>query len=260
MATRGEIRDAITSEMNTVADTYDVLDKNGEVVSTVTLDSSDIGLRNPEDTEQFPQIVYHEDYRRVVYNGVGTGPDIVKYNPDGSVDKEVWREYIEAQFIIDVRASDEGEKEPVYEELRSQFAKYQFSPWDKTSLQSDIIDIQVLDAQTVDSGDVEDVIRGDQLEVRVTFHRDYAFTTDNIDQINIDVDVDYDREENKKGTIGSIDYSYVILGIERITVYDDGIDIAESGRPDASIYEDGTEFNVSGRPIDGVYDDGKIIG
>lgn len=199
MATRGEIRDAFTSEMKIVSGTYDVEDASGTVVRTVTLDSDDIGLRNPEQTEPLPQIVYHEDYRRVVYNGVGRGPDYVDYNTDGSVNQEIWREYIEAQFIIDVRSDNEASKEPIYESLRSRFAQYQFSPWDETSLHGDVIRVQVLDAQTVDSGDVEDVIRGDQIEVRITFHRDYTFSTDNITQVNTAVDADND---------GTNDYTY----------------------------------------------------
>lgn len=199
MATRADIRDAVTSEMKAVSGTYDVKDANGSVVDTVTLDADNIGLRNPEETEPLPQIVYHEDYRRVVYNGVGAGPDYVDYNADGSVNQEVWREYIEAQFIIDVRATDEVYKEPLYEALRSRFGQYQFSQWDESSLHGDVLRIQVLDAQSVDSGDVEDVIRGDQLEVRITFHRDYTFSTENIAQINHQVDADND---------GTVDYTY----------------------------------------------------
>lgn len=199
MATRGDIRDAFTSEMKAISGTYNVEDANGNVVDTVTLDSSDIGLRNPEQTEPLPQVVYHEDYRRVVYNGVGRGPDYVDYDNNGNVNEEIWREYIEAQFIIDVRSSTESSKEPLYESLRSRFGQYQFSPWDETSLNSDILKIEVLDSQSVDSGDVEDVIRGDQIEVRITFHRDYTFSTDNITQINSGVDADND---------GTVDYTY----------------------------------------------------
>jgi hypothetical protein len=199
MATRGDIRDAFTSEMKQVSGTYDVVDENGTVVRTVTLDTDDIGLRNPEQTEPLPQIVYHDDYRKVVYNGVGTGPDYVEYRNDGTVDYEVWREYIEAQFIIDVRSDTEGSKEPIYEALRARFGQYQFSPWDESALHDDVIRVQVLDSQSVDSGDVEDVIRGDQIEVRITFHRDYTFSTDNITDVNTAVDADDD---------GTVDYSY----------------------------------------------------
>lgn len=199
MATRGDIRDAFTSELRTLSGTYDVTDASGTVISTVTLDSGDIGLREPEGTESQPSIVYHEDYRRVVYNGVGAGPDYIEYNNDGSVAEEVWREYIEAQFIIDVRASDEVAKEPIYESLRTRFGQYQFSQWDESALHADIIRVQVLDSSSIDAGDVEDVIRGDQIEVRITFHRDYTFSTDNITQVNTAVDADND---------GTVDYTY----------------------------------------------------
>jgi hypothetical protein len=192
MATRGELRDAFTSELKGVSGTYDVEDSGGSVIDSVTLDSADIGLRNPEATEALPAIVYHEDYRRVVYNGVGAGPDMKSYDSNGNVDEEIWREYIEGQFIIDVRASNETYKEPLYEALRSQFGKYQFSAWDEASLHADIIDVEVLDASSADSGDVEDVIRGDQLEVRITFYRDYTMSTDIITRVDSLIDADDD--------------------------------------------------------------------
>lgn len=200
MATRGEIRDAFTSELKDVSGTYSVTDSDGNEIDTVTLESDDIGLRNPEQVEQLPQVVYHDDYRRVYYNHVGAGPDYVDRAPDGSVNEEVWREYIEAQFIIDVRSSNEVDKEPIYEYLREQFARYQFDAWDEKSLHEDIIDISVHDSSSVDSGDEEDVIRGDQIEVRITFFREYSLSTENITKINEDYDADDD---------GTSDYQYV---------------------------------------------------
>lgn len=173
MATRADIRDAFTSELQAIAGTYDVTDENGNVIGSVTLDATDIGLRHPEASESRPQVVYHENYRRRTFNDVGRGPDMVEYDASGNVDREIWREYIEAQFIIDVRASNEISKEPLYEALRTQFARYQFPPWDETSLHGDILEIGVQDSITVDTGDEEDVIRGDQIEVHILFHRDY---------------------------------------------------------------------------------------
>lgn len=192
MATRGEIRDAFTSELYGVSGTYNVTDENGNVIDTVTLSTDEIGLRNPEFTETLPEVVYHENYIRLRFNEVGRGPDMVDYNDDGSVNKELWREYIEAQFIIDIRASNEVAKEPLYEALREQFGKYQFGPWDEKSLNADIIKLDVVDANTADTGDTDDVIRGDQIEVRVQFYRDYAYSTDNITLINTAVDVNSD--------------------------------------------------------------------
>lgn len=192
MATRGELRDGVYSEMEAVAGTYDVTDSSGAVIDTVELSAENIGLRNPEQSEKLPQIVYHEDYRRLFYNGVGSGPDMIRYEDNGDVAEEVWREYMEAQFIMDVRASDETVKEPIYESMREQFGKYQFRPWSPTDIHSDVIDVEVLDSTTVDTGDTEDVIRGDQIEVRVKFFREYTFSTDTIQEINTQVDADDD--------------------------------------------------------------------
>lgn len=199
MATRGDIRDAFTAELRAISGTYDVTDASGNVIDTVTLDQGDIGLRDPEGSEQLPAVVYHEDYRREVYNGVGAGPDMRVYNADGSVSSEVWREYIQSQFIIDVRAANEVAKEPLYEALRSRFAQYQFGAWDESSLHADVIDIDVIDSISSDTGDTEDVIRGDQLEVRLTFFRNYTFSTDNIAQVNLSVDANND---------GTTDFTY----------------------------------------------------
>jgi hypothetical protein len=201
MATRGNIRDAIYDELSTLATSFSVTDADGNQVDTVTLDAENIGLRHPEGDEQLPQIVYHEDYRRREYNGVGSGADQVTYNNDGSVAAEVWREYIEGQFILDVRASTESVKEPIYEALRKTFARYQFPPWDITSLHPDIIDIDVRDTTSRDTGDTEQVIRGDQVEVRVTFYREYELSEDNIETIDFDYDVDGDDTTDFEYTI-----------------------------------------------------------
>lgn len=199
MATRGDIRDAVYEEMVAVAGTYDVVDADGNTVDTTTLEADEIGLREPEDDEELPQIVYHDNYVRVTYNGVGKGPDMVTYDQDGNVDQEIWREYIEAQFIIDVRASAEDDKEPVYEALRTRFGQYEHAPWDETDIHEDVTNVRAMDAQTIDTGDAEHTIRGDQLEVRVEFHRDYTFSTDTIEGVNTTVDADDD---------GTDDYTY----------------------------------------------------
>lgn len=199
MASRGEIKDAVYDEMVAVAGTYDVVDADDATIGSTTLTESEIGLRHPEDDEEHPQIVYHDNFRPMTHNGVGTGPDVVEYAPDGSVEREVWREYVEGQFIVDVRASDEVSKEPVYESLRTRFGRYQFDPWQETDIHEDVERIEVADSQSVDTGDADSTIRGDQLEIRVEFHRDYAFSTENIQTVNQSVDADND---------GTIDETY----------------------------------------------------
>lgn len=192
MADRADIRDAFTSELQSLAGSYDVKDANGNIIDTVTLDSGDIGLREPEQTESLPAIVYHENYTRVFYNQVGRGPDVKTYDSNGNVTEIAWREYIDAQFIVDVRASNEVAKEPIYEALRRQFAEWQFGAWDVRNLHADIIDIDVLDASSLDVGDTEDVIRVDQLDVQITFFREYTYTTDTIQTVEHLIDANFD--------------------------------------------------------------------
>lgn len=194
MATRGDIRDAFYSQLSSVAGTYDVTDTNGNVVDTITLDAANIKLRHPAD-EDVPHIVYHDNYTRLGYNLVGRGPHDYELNQDGSVSAALYHEYVEAQFIIDLRVGGdvaEQRKEPVYEQLRSTFAKYERGGWRPSDFHSDATRIRVMEASTADTGDVEDVIRGDQLEVRVEFRRIYRLDEANIDSVETAMDADND--------------------------------------------------------------------
>lgn len=191
MATRAEIRDAFLSELESAAATTHTIDDEGGSPVNVTLDADDIGLIEAPSLETLPQIVYEDTYALLEYNGVGAGPDYVERDQNGDVISSQWREYIEAQFIIQIRASTELKKEPIYEAVRTAFAKYRFKPWKKSDLHADVDKIEVLDAVPADAGDVEDPIRGDQLEVRISFHRNYELTNvPNIAQVNHDVDAD----------------------------------------------------------------------
>lgn len=192
MATRRDIRDAFYGELVSAATQTHTVTYGDGSTDTITVASNNISLTYPE-TESLPQIVYHEDYRKLIFNGVGTAPHNVIRDVDGVVLEERWREYVEAQFIVQVRASNEIEKEPIYEAVRTQFAKYQFDPWNKTDIHDHVIDIDVIDAFSTDTGNVEDRIRGDTLEIRISFYREYVFDTTNIENINTNIDADFDE-------------------------------------------------------------------
>lgn len=183
MADRADIRDAFTSELTAVSGTYDITDTDGSVVDTVTLDASAIGLREPSE-ETIPAVVYYDNYVKNNYNGVGTAPDHVERDNSGVVQYEEHREYIEAQFIIDVRAPSDMSKEPIYEQLRRVFGKYQFEPWSPSDLHADVIGVRVEDSTDIDTGDTEQTIRGDQIEVYIEFHRDYRHTAETIETVS----------------------------------------------------------------------------
>lgn len=201
MVTRGELRDAVTTELKAISGNYDVTDEGGTVVDTITLESSAIGLQDPSE-EILPSVIYYDNYVPIAYNGVGTAPQDVILHDDGTVNYEEYYEYIEAQFIIDVRAPYDYAKEPIYEALRRRFGKYQFGPWGTTDLHADVRDIRIEDATDIDTGDTEEVIRGDQLEVYIEFWRGYEHTTDNIESVDTNVDSDAD---------GTIDDSYTTI-------------------------------------------------
>jgi hypothetical protein len=57
-----------------------------------------------------------------------------------------------------------------------------------------VIDLDVVDATSIDQGDVEDVIRTDQFEVLITFYREYINDEPNIEDIDVEVDNDLDDD------------------------------------------------------------------
>lgn len=195
MATRAEIKDAFMTEIETATGTYDVTDENGNVVDTVTLDASNILLRHPRPSEEYPQVVYHEDYTRVTYNGVGRAPHAYEYNNDGSVAAALYHGFEEAQFLVDVRVGGDNaemRKEPIFEDIRRAFGKYDNGAWPASDFHGDAKNVYVVSSSTADSGDVEDVIRGDQIDVRVVYKRVYRDEQKNIDTVESKVDSDND--------------------------------------------------------------------
>lgn len=190
MAPRGEIKDAFYAELvDAATGTYDVVDASGTVVDTVTVEEDDVELLQVEEEETLPQVLWDESYSPVMYNGCGAGPEMRTYEADGETVKEyIWREYTEAQFTVFVRARNEGVKEPIYDAVRSRFGRFGHGPWHEEDLHADVLDISVGEETSVDVGDTEDVIRGDQIEIFVTFHRDYPLDADNIDSVQTDVE------------------------------------------------------------------------
>lgn len=196
MASRRDVRDAFYNELiGAATGTFTVTYGDGST-DTVTLDAGDVALIGPEDEEQYPRVIYDENYRPITYNGAGAGPDNVVRDSNGDVTKAQWREYEEAMFAINVRAKNEIEKEPIYESIKQAFGKYQMHPWPASDLHSDVVKVTVFDSDSSDVIDVERAIRGDLVEVRIEFYRNYELVSgtdvDVIDQINHEIDADLD--------------------------------------------------------------------
>lgn len=195
MATRRDIRDAFFSELTSAVVGTHTVDYGSEGTDTVTVESDDVGLLGSFDLEDpLPKIIYREAYRALDINGVGSGPHHTVRDQSGAVDKEVWREYIEAQFVIEFRTNDELQKEIIYETARDAFAKYQFGPWPETGVHADVFDVQVLDATDTDDPSAETPVRSETLEIRISFYRNFDLQTDNIEQVNREVDADLDDQ------------------------------------------------------------------
>lgn len=195
MATRRAIKDVFYSELNGLAGNY-TADYGGGDTESVTLDADDIGVQRSGDDSSLPSIHYLDNYRRVNWNGAGAGPVAVEYDSNDDVTRSVWREYIEAQFLVHVRGGNDVIIEPIYETVRDHFGKYQFANWSVKSLHADIIRINIEDATSIPVGSSENPEAVENLEVYITFQRDYEITSDgdveNIDQINHEVDSDLD--------------------------------------------------------------------
>lgn len=198
MATRRQIRDSFLNELQTAAVGTHTVDYGAEGTDSVTVEEDDIGLVGSFDLEDpLPKIVYREAYRALQYNGAGAGPHFVERDSNGDVIRSIWREYIETQYVIEVRTADELQKEIIYETVRAAFGKYQFGQWNESDIHSDVFHVEVLDAQDTDDTSAETPVRGETLEVRISFTREFALETDgtnvhNIAQINREVDADLD--------------------------------------------------------------------
>lgn len=188
MATRRQIRDAFYTEL--------VDSVSGSIAA------DDVTLQDAEDIETLPQVIYNDNYRRVTYNGVGTGPHVVNRDSTGAVTDQRWRKYIEAQFLVELRDSDEISKEAIYENLYSHFGAYTMPGFGIINdthpkhLHADVIDVELGGANSNDALGEEDPIRADSFEVRVEFFREYELVAGTdmaiITQINLEVDADLD--------------------------------------------------------------------
>jgi hypothetical protein len=200
MATRGQIKDSFYDELVSAATgTFDVTDANGNVEDTITVEADDVSIINPETPENVPGVVFDDAYTPLTYNGVGRSENIVQYTQSGDEDTYIYHEYRRGQFDVSIQAPYESAKEPIYEAVHTVFHQYQFGPWNSRDFQSECIDIRVDETTRTDSGDAEDIIRGDTMTVLVDYYRQYEFSTQNIDEVVSQIDADND---------GTVDSTY----------------------------------------------------
>lgn len=176
MATRQEIKETFVSELRAAV--------------SGTVPSNDVRLYENELPEAIPSIVYTEDITPVSVNAASASPERVDRDGSGNVTQEVWYEYLEAQFTVYIRASDELQLEQLYEAVHTAFHKYSLGGWDKKDFHPDTFSygVRVEDVTPADDNSTENTIRGDIILVSVLFYREYSRTDDNIAQINRDQD------------------------------------------------------------------------
>lgn len=189
MVSRGELKDSLYEYLvSNATGTYDVTDATGNVVDTVTVADDDVELISPGEEETLPTVMYDVTYRPVSYNGAGRGPESRTYDNNGNLVSEVWKTYEEADVSVFVRADGEATKEPIFRAVYDAFDRLGRGPWYVSDIHDDVIDVSVGNTDSADSGDVDEVIRGDQLQIFITFYRTYELDTDKIQTIGLDID------------------------------------------------------------------------
>jgi len=208
MARRREIRDAIYDELKSSAvGTYTVTFDDGSTEQMdITVD--DVNLYNPEGFEKFPTVFYApQTQNHVEFNGVGTAPDVIEYNSDGTVNYTQWTEYIESFYLLYIRAPTPAHREPVYESVYKGLEKYEHGQWSPTDIHADIHKLWIDDSNPLNSEDEENAIWGDQIALYIRWARKFILESggsvtmdeavdsiENITQVNIEADTDLDTE------------------------------------------------------------------
>jgi len=184
MATRGDIKGALYEELVSQCENSFTVTYGDGSEKTVTLDTTDIRLTSPDEEESLPKVVFVDTYTPFTHNGVGQAPDQVVRDSNGTVIKEVWKDYETAEFTIFVEASDEIVKEPIYEAIRSAFGKFDTPLRTDSEIHSDCTDVRVEVTTRNDATDIEQPIRGDSVDVFIDFYRNYSRSEENIEQVN----------------------------------------------------------------------------
>lgn len=197
MASRREIKDAFYDELaSAVVGDHTVTYEDG-TTETITLDSSDVFVVNPDFTEQLPAVAYDREFIPRTVNQIGNAPDDYIFDSNGNLDTEQYREYRTAVFTIFVGAASEVVKEPLYEAVHTAFGKYDTAFTNTGQFHADVDDITVEDTSASDSTDNEVVIRTDTVTVNIDFYRNYDKTGDTVESVESDVNVDsVDYDDN----------------------------------------------------------------
>jgi hypothetical protein len=220
MATRRDIKDAIYDELVSVATgTYTVTDDNGNT-STITLSSDDIDLIGPEYPERHPAVFYQpQTFRHVNYNGLGNGPDHVEKDSSGVTTYTEWREYVDSQFFVYIRANHPVKSEPIYEAVRRRWQQYDMGMLESADLHSDVTNVDLIDSTPSNTLDNKPHIWGDQIELAVEFVRRIKFETGvdigTIEEIDLSVergylDGVYDESAYGSSTYDGTELTYTI--------------------------------------------------
>lgn len=208
MAARREILDAVYDELVSYATGDFTVTFDDGSTETLTLDSGDVDLVNPEYEEKVPGVFYEPlAHNHLEFNGVGNAPDRTVLDSNGDVDYVQWTEHVEGFYILYVRAQTPAHREPVYESVRRGFEKYEQGRWDPSDIHADIDNLRIEVSRPANSPNEEDAIWGDQIELYVRFKRKFILESggsttmdeaveavENVTQVNLEADLDLDDQ------------------------------------------------------------------
>lgn len=178
MVSRGDLRAAVRSE---------ILTATNEIV-----DPTNVRVIEADMEEDYPSIIYSDEYSRIIYNGVGRAPDETVYDETGTVIEEIWRQYLEGRFTISLRADSASQLDTLYDAVHRQFQQYHFSGWDQTDVHPHITNMWVGNVSGENDTSTYDILRGDVVEVFIEFYQDYVSSVVPIERIETEFDIEFE--------------------------------------------------------------------
>ena len=174
-------REVIETVFNTVQDavtgTYTITEDDGSTTD-VTITDSDVRRYHPDVEEKHPAVfVDFGNERPLNYNGIGNSPDHIERDSSNNVVYASWNEHIEMETFVTVRADSRVQKEPIFDVVRGNLARYDRGDLHPSDLHNHVQNVDIEETTAADSTGAESPIWGDQIQLYVTYLRRYIVET-----------------------------------------------------------------------------------
>lgn len=190
MATKGDIKQAVYDECRAVLSTISTISvPHGDSFASVSNVDAHVGIAREREGDVYPYIAF-EEFSRVKNIGMGSHPYVDERTySGGSLDSITFRKDEIAQYDIYVEVDgSEGQKDALYEALKSQFEQY-LELKDVEDVHPDIDSLELQDTRGADR--MEDGVRGDRLRLVVDYGRFETYTSiPTMETIELDFEID----------------------------------------------------------------------